>query len=952
MYFMKSTRFIAAILALVMILTVAFTSCGTPEESNTTEATTAPESENTTVITTEDNVEDTTESTSESTADNASEITTESETVSFTETETESSTHTETTEPSFEATTSKTDETTTEENEETTTEENEETTTMEETTTVITDVMIGETIEAEYAADFSVSRVFSNDMVVQRGEHIRVWGFAPESENGKKVSGEFKGMFAEALIENGEWCLTFGARLEADTHGAEMKIYAGENKTVTFTGVLVGDVYMVVGQSNVEYGVSTHISYADAATQIGGTATIDPNSIIRLNRTSSNSGGSFEKKGTDYIYKDLLNPTQWTKTTESETRAFSAVGYYFAKQMVEKTNGQVPVGVIEVGFSGAPLGSFLPNEVAEKYDTDYLDPITGKYMTTGVNANRYEGRGIYNCHLAPFEKYAIAGLIWYQGESNNSYEEASKYNEVFASLMTYMRGTHNVINKDFPIFIMEFPSIYKMPADYSGSDPWHFMELGIIRSFMGSIPTILKNSYVSVSNDLWTNKTFHNSLHPNCKYEQAERLADLANVVICGNGTLDKATGPIYKSVSISEDKKTAVITFTNVGEGLTTKDGGTAVQGIVGFASKYIGLPSSITPISAEITAKDQITVTFAEEIKAVAYNFGSSDLYGETLNLCNSEGCPASAFLSAYKDRELGTYKPEDFKTTSFSGVKYKSMAIDTLSADGVKLFTDGSVLYELNAAGNRIELSEGAAKLSTSGWIGFGYEILMFGYSIDGGNAVFNTYPAAAGDAVIKAGGQYAKRFSISINISQLKAGNHTVDVIVLVDLKDGVAVKLLSFTLSITEKVVIPDGLDVPAYNAAGYGFKNWAVDLLAKDSTDLCTSNAVGYLKNNNNTVTVAKGVKKLRLYGWIAYQTSIDKFGYALDGVATIDTEPSATSQAVIDAGGEHAKRFNVYADISDLDVGHHTVDLLVRINMEDGSTAVLKIISFTLIIE
>ena len=67
-------------------------------------------------------------------------------------------------------------------------------------------------IGAEYAADFSVSRVFADDMVVQRNEHIRVWGFAPESENGKKVSGEFKGLFAESLIENGEWCLTFGEK--------------------------------------------------------------------------------------------------------------------------------------------------------------------------------------------------------------------------------------------------------------------------------------------------------------------------------------------------------------------------------------------------------------------------------------------------------------------------------------------------------------------------------------------------------------------------------------------------------------------------------------------------------------------------------------------------------------------------------------------------------------------
>ena len=80
-------------------------------------------------------------------------------------------------------------------------------------------------LSAEYAADFSVSRVFADDMVVQRTEHIRVWGFAPESENGKKVSAEFKGLYAEAVIENGEWCLTFGEKLDADIKGAQMRIF-------------------------------------------------------------------------------------------------------------------------------------------------------------------------------------------------------------------------------------------------------------------------------------------------------------------------------------------------------------------------------------------------------------------------------------------------------------------------------------------------------------------------------------------------------------------------------------------------------------------------------------------------------------------------------------------------------------------------------------------------------
>ena len=133
----------------------------------------------------------------------------------------------------------------------------------EETTEEVStepDIMIDVTLDAEYAADFTVAKVFSNDMVVQRGERIRVWGWADESENGKKVSGEFMGMFSEAIIENGEWCITFKARLNACADlGNTMKIYT-DTKTVEFTDVLVGDVFYVIGQSNVAYSVSSHLS--------------------------------------------------------------------------------------------------------------------------------------------------------------------------------------------------------------------------------------------------------------------------------------------------------------------------------------------------------------------------------------------------------------------------------------------------------------------------------------------------------------------------------------------------------------------------------------------------------------------------------------------------------------------------------------------------------------------
>jgi hypothetical protein len=352
---------------------------------------------------------------------------------------------------------------------------------------------------------------------------------------------------------------------------------------------------------------------------------------------------------------------------------------------------------------------------------------------------------------------------------------------------------------------MEFPSIYKKPAGYT--DTWHFMELGIIRSFIGSIPTVLKNSYVSVSSDLWANKTYYNSLHPNCKYEQAGRLADLAEAVIIGNSTLDNATGPVFKSATLSADKKTVIITFTNVGEGLNTKDGGKAVKGIVGFGSKTIGLNSYITPKSAEITAKDQITVTFEEEVKGVAYNFLSSDLYGETLNLCNSNGCPASAFVTPYEEIDIDSFEAKDFLDKSYGVFGLISKSFDSLTADGSPVFSSGSVQTNFDA-GNKIVITKGTGTLQCKGWIGFKYQAMVFGYSIDGSNAVLNAFPAIPERAVINAGGENAVRFNIRIDVSELAVGDHTVSFLALVDVKGGIVAKLLTFTVTVTEPAQEP------------------------------------------------------------------------------------------------------------------------------------------------
>ncbi len=517
----------------------------------------------------------------------------------------------------------------------------------EPTAEPIVDVMVGPTLEAEYAADFDVSNVFSDDMVVQRGEHLRIWGTAPESENGKKVSGSFKGMFAEALIENGEWTITFGARLDASTElGHAMRIYT-DTKEVLFEDVLVGDVYMVIGQSNVAYSMQQHWQYIQDPEK-GGSKGIDKEAPIRLHYNSLTQTIGYPKRGTEEVLTELGHKGKWRNANVGAVSPFSAIGYLFAQNMVKMTNSAIPVGMIEIDGNGQPLGAFMSNEVAEKCGTDTYNEAGGYYKTTGVNADA--GRYMYNHYMAPFEKYAIAGVIWYQGESDFQVERASVFAQNFSELMKYMRGTHNLINKDFPVYMVEFPTNYKQPANFKPSataPQWAAMDVGLIRAVLGSVPQYLNNSYLSVSSDLWLDDTFWNTLHPNCKFEQGERTAKLAAGVL-GIIPMEEACGPVLKSVKLSDGGKKAVLTYENVGSGLKTSDGGDIVKGFAILDDNYnIIQPGGKRTIEAKITGSNEITITCSVEMKGVVYNCLMHNVYGKHVNLCGSSGMPAGAVL-----------------------------------------------------------------------------------------------------------------------------------------------------------------------------------------------------------------------------------------------------------------------------------------------------------------
>ena len=235
----------------------------------------------------------------------------------------------------------------------------------EETTIEITEPVVTENLEAmnaEPAASFTVSKAFGDDMVIQRNEYIRIWGWADESENGKRVEAEFSGLHGAAVIENGEWLITLGGTLPENTAGQTLRVFAAEGAEYKFENVLVGDVYWVIGQSNIWYPVS-YILTEPKASEEAKNVEISNDLQIRLNRTCAGDFAGIQI-GTNAVSRDVVNKRGWQKPEEG-AMDFSAVGYFTAIMMYNKLDRKIPMGVIEFDGNGCALHAFLPNEVRD-----------------------------------------------------------------------------------------------------------------------------------------------------------------------------------------------------------------------------------------------------------------------------------------------------------------------------------------------------------------------------------------------------------------------------------------------------------------------------------------------------------------------------------------------------------------------------------------------------------
>ncbi|MBR6514197.1 MAG: hypothetical protein IKT46_05110 [Clostridia bacterium] len=514
-----------------------------------------------------------------------------------------------------------------------------------------------------------VSCAFSDNMILQRDEALSVWGTA--DANSGDVVVYLGGKTASAKVDAyGNWKATFKDTFSYTTEGQPLVI-SGADYSITYNDVLIGDVYYAVGQSNIFYSIGElmlDLRYKGLSDTLS--VDFDNRRDIRFYRVSNTDyitmTGMFAQ-GTTTLYSDVYNGGRWMVPTDiaqqiltyanfvptSETfdrtaistKCFSALGYLFAYNMSIKSD--VPVGVIEIDASGHPLITFAPNELADKWGHDQLD-ATGRYFynLSGVAYNTdMRTRYAYNQQIYPLSNFSCAGIIWYQGESDMyntketfGREYTNNFANQFTELMTYFRNTFG--NDDFPVYIIEYPTNYTTPSVVS-------MDFGSARAELSMIPSMLENSYMVSSSDLWSDPLWWNNVHPYIKHWQASRLADVVAAQKFGMGDLNDVCGPLLKEVNYLGNSK-AELKFDYVGAGLTTADSTGHVKGIevqIEYNGQLIWLPHE----GQIITGTDTITIDTGDFVLyGVRYNRKLEAKYPIDLNLCNAYKMPAVAFVN----------------------------------------------------------------------------------------------------------------------------------------------------------------------------------------------------------------------------------------------------------------------------------------------------------------
>ncbi len=495
--------------------------------------------------------------------------------------------------------------------------------------------LVGATFAAQAA--LQLPALFSDGMVLQRGEAVAVWGRA---EPGIEVTVSFAGQARGTKTDKDG---VFKVRLKKMKASTEPRILSvkTDSDQVKIENVLVGEVWLCSGQSNMQWPVRKSMNFEQE--QIA--ADYPQIRMFHVEREHSQ------------VPKVDCNGS-WETCTPQSVGAFSATAYFFGRELFREL--EIPIGLIHSSWGGTPIEAWIPMASLEKYPTVMkakrekdnaartYDPEAEEkrhaaevkawkvaVKASGKNPPSYPSRKwhpvesqrypatLYNAMIHPLVPYTLRGAIWYQGEANaHSIEQAQLYYHLLENMTTEWRKDWNDDFSFYAVQLVNFMSAHSQPLQDTA---WAHIRESFLR-FHKEVP----NAGMAVGIDVGEAR----DIHPGNKQAIGYRLARQALVKDYGFGYV--AGGPIYDSMKMEGDR--IIIAFKDVGSGLVKQDG----EPLKWFA--IAGADQRFVTAQAMIYGdKVVVSSTKVPSPVAVRYAWASNP---EGCNLFNKEGFPASPF------------------------------------------------------------------------------------------------------------------------------------------------------------------------------------------------------------------------------------------------------------------------------------------------------------------
>jgi len=459
-----------------------------------------------------------------------------------------------------------------------------------------------------HAAELKLPAIFADHMVLQRDAAVPVWGTAAPGEN---VTVEFAGQKKTTVADvAGKWLVKLDP-LKASAEPRELKVGG-----VVIRDVLVGEVWLCSGQSNMEWALGRSSGGPEAVA-----ASANPQ--LRLCTIPHNSRMTPQD--------DVA--AKWVVSGSDSTKFFSAIGWWFGNKLQKELG--VPVAIINDSYGGTQIQHWMTVETLRKgpwpqdkstdvalAKADHDKRVAEAQKKPGAaKPGDFRGPGVlWNGMVAPLLKFPVRGVAWYQGESNGYPGVADTYGALLPALIADWRTGFG--QPDLPFLIFQISAYRKQQTD-----PNEISGMAQLREAQLKTAQATPHAALIVTTDLGEPDVHYTNKEP-----AAERALKAALALAYGRKL--ESSGPIFKSVEIAGDK--AVLHFTHSGGGLVAKGGPLAGFAIAGADRRFVFADARIEG--------DTVVVSSPQVAQPVAVRYGWADL--PKVNLFNQAGLPASPF------------------------------------------------------------------------------------------------------------------------------------------------------------------------------------------------------------------------------------------------------------------------------------------------------------------